>query len=646
MKNVVKSLMLFCFCCYADISHGQSDFIMTNVNKLPILDTSGIKVGYEGSIDKKGKNADWDWWLYQKRGKEWVVFDVKGAGCIYNLVQHRYLSSTDPLFRFYLNGDTIPSYSLRLSELGEKYPFVSPVSDSYIGPLDGGRGPIRVGRSFVPIPYRDGCKITTDVKLGGNDRGKGEGGWGHIIYHSFVEGDSLGRFPDGEDLTMRQSLKKHGLWNDTLVETAVKNNISISPNESKMLFSKTHKGVVSFVNLLMSKLTESVLHDLWIKIVFDDHRLPDIYCPVGALGGNSLGYNDTEYLLMGVLKNGFIYNTFPMPFWRNMTLYLENKGHEIVEVDEVKLGLTCNNYEEERCGYFRNTPYYMRKRTINADSEIGKIRGTGKMVAAHITCYAERPNIISCEGDVRVYIDGNKTPKVESDGSESYVCYGWGFPTPPETHAFGGYDGLKDNPWSMTRLCINDYYPFYKSLDFNIESGEYNNQYLEHEGTVFYYGVDTPVLEEVDNVDIASSSSIKSHCYLTGGKTMMRDLTSSYEGSYDTEMITRRVAYLNSQDGSEFIVKIKPENKGVRLRRSSDQEIGQQCADVYVDGKKVFPQWYVADCNPYRRWLDDEFEIPAEYAKGKSELKIKISPSIINGKCSWNESKYTIFIYR
>jgi hypothetical protein len=33
---------------------------MTNVNKLPILDTSGIKVGYEGSIDKKGKNADWD----------------------------------------------------------------------------------------------------------------------------------------------------------------------------------------------------------------------------------------------------------------------------------------------------------------------------------------------------------------------------------------------------------------------------------------------------------------------------------------------------------------------------------------------------------------------------------------------------------
>ena len=96
------------------------------------------------------------------------------------------------------------------------------------------------------------------------------------------------------------------------------------------------------------------------------------------------------------------------------------------------------------------------------------------MVAAHVTCYGERPNIITCEGDVRVYIDGNRTPKVESDGSESYVCFGWGFSTPPEVHPFGGYDGLKDNPWSMTRLCINDYYPFYRGLEFNIESGEYN----------------------------------------------------------------------------------------------------------------------------------------------------------------------------
>lgn len=162
------------------------------------------------------------------------------------------------------------------------------------------------------------------------------------------------------------------------------------------------------------------------------------------------------------------------------------------------------------------------------------------MVAAHVTCYGERPNIITCEGDVRVYIDGNRTPKVESDGSESYVCFGWGFPTPPEVHPFGGYDGLKDNPWSMTRLCINDYYPFYRSLEFNIESGEYNNQYLEHEGTIFYYGKSTPILEQTDCLDFSSELSVRQHEYtVVGQESRVQSFCDSYEGTYDKDSILR-----------------------------------------------------------------------------------------------------------
>ncbi|MCD8178329.1 MAG: hypothetical protein LUE98_13275 [Tannerellaceae bacterium] len=140
-----------------------------------------MKIGYEGSIDKKGENADWDWYLYQDEKGEWVIFDVEGAGCIYNLVQHRYLSSSDPLFRFYLNGDTEPAFIIRLSEFGEKYPFVAPLAESYIGPLDNGRGPIRVARSFVPLSFQKGCRVTSDIKLEGYDREKGDGGWGILF---------------------------------------------------------------------------------------------------------------------------------------------------------------------------------------------------------------------------------------------------------------------------------------------------------------------------------------------------------------------------------------------------------------------------------------------------------------------------------
>jgi hypothetical protein len=35
---------------------------MTRVEFLPLL-RPNVQVHYEGSIDKLGKNADWDWWL-------------------------------------------------------------------------------------------------------------------------------------------------------------------------------------------------------------------------------------------------------------------------------------------------------------------------------------------------------------------------------------------------------------------------------------------------------------------------------------------------------------------------------------------------------------------------------------------------------
>ena len=61
------------------------------------------------------------------------------------------------------------------------------MAESYIGPFDNGRGPIRVARSFVPMPFNKGCRVTTDVKLEGYERTKGEGGWGHVVYHTYAD---------------------------------------------------------------------------------------------------------------------------------------------------------------------------------------------------------------------------------------------------------------------------------------------------------------------------------------------------------------------------------------------------------------------------------------------------------------------------
>ena len=109
----------------------------------------------------------WDWSLYRDERGEWVLFDHQGAGCVYNFVQHRYPDSPEPTFRFYFDGEEEPRFVIRHSQFGEVYPFIEPLAGRYIDPIDGGRGPIRVVRSFVPMPYAKSCKITSDIKLEG-----------------------------------------------------------------------------------------------------------------------------------------------------------------------------------------------------------------------------------------------------------------------------------------------------------------------------------------------------------------------------------------------------------------------------------------------------------------------------------------------
>lgn len=111
---------------------------MTDVARFPVLDRE-MKVSTRAvSIRKVVMPLGLD--LYQDKKGEWVIFDVAGAGCIYNMLQHRYLSSEEPVFRFYFDGEETPRFTIRLSEFGEKYPFTEPQASCYIGPLVNGRG--------------------------------------------------------------------------------------------------------------------------------------------------------------------------------------------------------------------------------------------------------------------------------------------------------------------------------------------------------------------------------------------------------------------------------------------------------------------------------------------------------------------------
>ncbi|WP_080837984.1 DUF2961 domain-containing protein [Cohnella massiliensis] len=617
---------------------------MERFDLLPLL-RDGVQVRYEGSIDKQGFNADWDWWLYRDRD-EWVIFDVDGPGCIYNFVQHRYPESEEPTFRFYFDDEETPRFQIRHSEFGEKFPFVRPLADAYLGPDDNGRGPIRVVRSFVPMPFRKSCKITSDLRLKG--AAKGDGGWGHVVYHCYSTPDGIATF------TGRESYERLlGMWNrvgsdpkpPVESKAIVRRELVVAPGQSATVLDELGAGSVVSVLAEPDAGQPFDPQNVWIRATWDGHPTPDIECPLGVFFGNELGMHAIGLLSHGRKPDGGYYNFFPMPYWRSARIELVNKGETSASFAGWETTVASEQgglYPEGSAGYFRSTPYYASRATSGSDSIIGDIAGRGHLVAGQITAFARRPGQISCEGDVRVHIDGIATPQVESDGSESWICYGWGFPTPPEMNPSSGYDGLPDNPWSMVRLCSGDWYPFRTGLRFGIESGEFNNQYIRHSGALFYYGVDEPGMALTDEVDIGNKASEGIHGYRSAGSRGYYVLESSYEGDDDDRLVSDTGHEV--EGWSEFVASIAPENKGVRLRRRSDQITGRQKANVYIDGVLVKERsWYYADRNPYKRWLEDEFEIPGAYTQGKSEIAVRLEYVQAGETRAWNEFYYWVY---
>ena len=131
------------------------------------------------------------------------------------------------------------------------------------------------------------------------------------------------------------------------------------------------------------------------------------------------------------------------------------------------------------------------------------------VVTAH-RCSDNHPE----EGDVHVTIDGNRSPRVESDGSESWILYGPGFRHGPQSNPFSGYaSGEKGIPWSMVRQLLGDYYPFESELTFDIEHGENDQNDMVHSGTLFYYGQPSPGIVLTDSLDVGNEQSERAHAY-------------------------------------------------------------------------------------------------------------------------------------
>ena len=597
-----------------------------DIAALPIIDNTA-EIHYEGSISKIGDNADWDWGMYLDENGEWVLMEADGPGCIYNFTQHRYPTSEVPLFRFYFDNSDKPQFEITPEEFGKKPPFIKPFADKFVGPEDNGRGPIWVVRSFVPMEFRTHCKVTSSIKLEGAEKDKGQGGWGHITYHLYDSDEGLDTFKEGLDMSaVPYSFDSDCSFDNCLVSSE---DFCLRQNKKYRVFSRAAGGVISGISLKSEEFKPEFLNQIWLKVAFDG--VERVTAPIGTFFGCEYGKTPAKLktaLLTADFSgdNAFFSNYFPMPFFENCTVEIFNTGKSDVNLSVTVKYTEDMPYSRENTGYFTSSAYYPKTDNVEGkNSVIADVAGHGQMVYGVIS---GEDIACGCEGDVRVFIDGVRSPIVESDGSESWGSYGWGFVCPPQCNPYSAYNGVPDinDTWSELRLTFTDSYPFRSKLRFELEHGCQNDGGGKHSGQVFCYLLPDAFEKQIKTVEFY-------------GEEGCEKIEDRFENGTHNDYKT--FCQRKTKEPLSFEALIPANNEGVVLKRVSLQKENKMTAEVFVDGVLITERkWFFPDSNVYYSLLEDTFLIPKKYTYGKRKINITIKPC----NAAWNECEYKVFV--
>lgn len=451
---------------------------LTDIAAIPVYD-AGASIRYAGSIAAGGGNDDWDWGEVQDENGEWILMEDDGPGCIYNFTQHRGETVEVPTFRFYFDGAAKPQYEITPKEFGVKPPFLAPLAGAFCA--TGQKRPFRIVRSFIPMEYRKSVKVTSTVKLRGDAPA---GGWGHVFWHRYDSPEGLfsaGAVCEAKALADLYA-KPLSLAHDDERKTA---SAALDPGGSVEIYSAGAANTLVGIDCAVIGFSPTHLANLWIVLTFDGRTT--CRAPFGTFFGcETPGRSaklQTALLTFDTSDSAAarFENRFPMPFFRSASVRIENRGSSPVRLG----GATVRSngklrYDPSLTGIFSATEYLPKTRNrLHQNAHIGLFAGRGQMAYGVISGYDfdnKKYGWGVCEGDVRCFIDDMTVPRVQSDGSESWGSWGWGFCAPPQVNPFSAYHSPNGELlWSELRLTFADSYPFRRFLRFDLEHGAAND---------------------------------------------------------------------------------------------------------------------------------------------------------------------------
>jgi hypothetical protein len=627
---------------------------LLRIKDLPLLH-EGVRVAQSSTFDRTDGNDDRNWWLYQDTNGEYVILDESGPGCVYRIwMTYSMAGFATNRIRVYFDGETAPRIDYRIADFfkGTNAPFLTPL----VGDTEVSSGGFYC---CVPLPYRQGCKITMTAFPPALERPQhwpADWGYYNITCHRLDSTNGVTTWTGNEDCTpVLDQWRNAG--EDPRPETnrlTSSGFVSISPGATGVLADVSGAGCICSITITpTASLTARQLADLQIQMFWDDVQAPAVDIPLGPFFGSAFGETNVTSLLVGMRAQGAYYSFFPMPFWSRALLRVVHTGSAGSASLNYSVTYNTNRYDRARSGSFCAV---RRERTLPGDGTDALMleeSGRGHCVGISLAMQAgERPpnrsGLESLEVDERLFVDGSEEPAIHGTGTEDYFNAGWYFSKGVFSLPSHGapicrlVSGVSSNYCQAYRLHIGDSLPFYNRIRFGFE--------------VLPGAIATGVWTSVAYLYKAAASNGLVLCASFDAGNLAQEAAVGFHSSPEAALITNTWRYpghdvpvLITATGRvvsgncEFTVPLCSTNAGVILRRRADASPGGQRATVFVDGISA-GTWTAPDTSwtgSISRWKDSEFMIGRGLTSGKTQLTIRIErdPSA----APWNGYAYSVF---
>lgn len=619
-----------------------------NIDKLSYLEV-GDRVEGASTADTGGSNADNTHIARILPDGERVLFDQMGPGIMTFMRMQEFYGAP-----WHLSLDGHSTADVSTSDLGQTRPSGNPAS-AFPYPLSLNT-PESQGSSIVApsIPFQQSM-LWTSQHANGNF---------YALYRKLPYGSDISTWNGKEPVSdVVQLLSCSASDVTTRSFSRQQGNLTLSSNMETPVVTLNGPVQIRALDFRIAPSEMAQFGNARLLIYWDGEAQPSVNAPLKFLAGDGAGiyFPQGRQLVQGWMasmtedKTGAmnIHLAWPMPF--------SSRARIAIQVGVPLSGIHWSvSYEPFRdpaqwWGTFHATYTSVTQPRRGQDMTFLDVTGSGKLVGTVINFTKPGGTL---EGDPHIYLDDSQTPQIAGTGTEEWGLGGnyWNGGQ-QVTLPLGGLPSSINNPpganidgAALYRFLIADSIPFNRHLVVRWEHGGVDDSTLPYRATMLWYGTPAQTALLSDDLTPASPASALAHHYTATGQRIYQ-LTAAYEYTVQSPLSTATGTAVTGT--ASFTMRLDPRNVGAFLRRTFDDCVANQRANVYLDGKFA-GTWYDAGASTrmgvdgHRRcWRDEDFPLPASLTAGKSSVNVRITfaPTSNPQDSEWTAFRYSLFSF-